>query len=312
MRIGIFIGPVRVATDTDLEGLVQQVVDAEQDGFDSFWSAQTLGIDALTLLAQAGQRTSTIELGTAVVPIYMRHPLAMAMQALTTQAACGGRLSLGIGPGHRRTVEGDLGLSFEKPASRMREYLSVTRKLVEDGSVDHSGQFYRIDLSLQRPEGQAPTILISALGSRMLGIAGELADGTITWMVGPKTLGGHIAPGITAAAEAAGRPTPRICVGVPIAVTDDLAAARSEAFTLFNRYAENPPYRRMLDVEGAEGPADVVVVGDEAQVEEQLRRLAEAGATDLLATVFPVGPDAQASVARTQELLRSLVGKITG
>ncbi len=308
MRIGIFIGPVRVATD--LERQVQQVVDAEQDGFDSFWSAQTLGIDALTLLAQAGQRTSTIELGTAVVPIYTRHPLALAQQALTTQAASGGRLTLGIGPGHRQTVEGDLGLSFEKPASRMREYLSVTQKLVEDGSVDHGGQFYRINLSIQRPAVQAPTILISALGSRMLGIAGELADGTITWMVGPTTLGGHIIPGITAAAEAAGRPTPRICVGVPIAVTDDLAAARSEAFNLFDRYAENPPYRRMLDVEGVEGPADVVVVGNESHVEEQLRRLAEAGATDLLATVFPVGGDGEASVARTRELLMSLVGKL--
>ena len=310
MRIGIFVGSMGSAPD--LEGQVQQVVNAERDGFDSFWSAQVMGMDALTLFALAGQRTGSIEIGTAVIPIYLRHPLALAQQALATQAACGGRLSLGIGLAHKRTVEGSFGLSFERPASRMVEYLSVTRCLLEEGTVDLSGEFYRVNATIQRPEGPSPPILIAALGPRMLRTAGQSAGGTITWMVGPRTVREHISPRIRAAAEATGRPAPRVCVGVPIAVTDDGAAARAQAHEYFHRYGELPSYRRMLDIEGVDGPADVAVIGDEAAVEAQLRCLADAGATDLLASVFPVGRNAQASVARTRELLASLVGKITG
>ncbi len=310
MRIGIFIGSMGSAPD--VEGQVQQVVNAERDGFDSFWSAQVMGVDALTLFALAGQRTGTIELGTAVVPIYTRHPLALAQQALTTQAACGGRLSLGIGLAHKRTVEGSLGLSFEKPASRMIEYLAVTRSLLEEGTVNHRGEFYKVSATVGRPEGPPPPVLMAALGQRMLRTAGQSADGTITWMVGPKTLREHIGPGVRAAAEASGRPPPRVCVGVPIAVTDNATQANAQAHEYFHRYGELPSYRRMLDIEGVDGPADVAVFGNETAVEARLRRLADAGATDLLASIFPVGPDAQASIARTRQLLKSLVGKITG
>ena len=308
MRIGIFIGSLGAAVD--LEGQVSQVAAAENDGFDSLWSAQVLGIDALTLFALAGQRTKRIEMGTGVVPTYPRHPTALAQQALTTNAATGGRLALGIGLSHRPVVEQRFGMSFDRPALHMREYLSVLRGLVHEGSVEFHDEVFNVEAAIDVPSATPFPILIAALGPRMLRIAGELSEGTVTWMVGPKTLQKHIVPRINAAAEKAGRPKPRVCVGLQIAVTDDRQAAHREASNLFHRYGRLPSYRRMLDIEGVEGPADVAIMGNESQVEEQLRALAQAGATDFMAAIFPTGDDGEASVARTRSLLKKLIGKI--
>ena len=308
MRIGIFIGVVGSAPT--LRGQVQQIVDAESDGFDSYWSPQVAGTDALTLLALAGGRTSRIEIGTAVVPIFQRHPTALAQQALTTQAATDGRLALGIGLSHKPSVEDRMGLSFDRPALRMLEYLTVLRELVQEGQTRFSGETLSVSATVQVPSGSPFPILIAALGPRMLKIAGELSDGTITWMVGPRTLRDHIAPRINAAASAADRPAPRICAGVPVCVTDDPAEARSRAAETFQRYGSLPSYRRMLELEGTTEPADVAVVGDEASVERQLREYADGGATDLLAVVFPGEPDEDASTARTRDLLKRLVGNL--
>ena len=196
MRIGLFIGSVGAAQD--LNGQVQQIADAEADGFDSFWSAQILGVDALTLFALAGQRTERIEMGTAVVPTFPRHPLVLAQQSLTTQAAIDGRLTLGIGLSHKPVIEDRFGLSFERPALHMREYVTVLQELVHKGSVSFKGQVFSVNAGLQMPDATPFPILIAALGPMMLRIAGELAEGTVTWMVGQKTLDTHIVPRINA------------------------------------------------------------------------------------------------------------------
>ena len=278
----------------------------------TFYAAVMLSYDVpLTLIALAGQRTKRIEMGTAVVPTFPRHPMALAQQALTTQAATGGRLTLGIGLSHRPMVEGRLGLQFDRPALHMQEYISVLRRLVHEGRVEFSGQVFQVNGSIQVPSATRCPIVIAALGPRMLRIAGELAEGTVTWMTGRKTLDSHIVPRINSAADAAGRPKPRICVGVPIAVTDNLAAAREQASRLFQRYGQLPSYRRMLDMGGVEEPADMAIVGNEPEVERQLRSLAEAGTTDLLAAIFPASDeDEEGSVARTRALLKGLIGKI--
>ncbi len=305
MRIAIFFGGAN-----DLDGQVREVVAYEADGFDGVWFGQIQGTDALTVLALAGQRTSRIELGTSVVPTYTRHPLVMAQQALTTQAACGGRFTLGIGLSHKLVVENMWGLSYERPAAHMREYLSVLRPLLTEGRVSFSGQFFRVNAGVNVPVAKPPELLIAALAPVMLRMAGELADGTVTWMTGPRTLQTHIVPRMTLAAEAAGRPRPRVVVGLPIAVVDDVGAAREKAARSFQIYGTLPNYRRVLDIEGAAGPAEVAIIGNEAEVERQVRGLASAGATDFLAAMFPVGDDVQASLARTQALLKRLVGKV--
>ena len=308
MRIGIFIGTMGAA-DT-LAGQVAQSAEAEADGFASFWTAQVAGVDALTLLALCGGATERIELGTAVVPTYPRHPMALAQQALTAQAAAGGRLTLGIGVSHRPVVEGRWGMSFSAPASHMDEYLAILQSLMETGGADFAGEHFRASGEIARVSDTPPSVCLAALAPRMLRMAGERADGTITWMAGPRTLETHVVPRIARAANDAGRPAPRVCVGLPICVTDDANAGFEAAAGYFARYGGLPSYRRMLDVEGAESPAEVAIIGDEAEAEARLRALAAAGATDFLASIFPTWDDPESSAARTRALLKSLIGKV--
>jgi len=302
MRIGIGIGEIS-GNPATIDDLVAQAQAAERDGFASGWFANIFGIDAILACALCGRETKTIELGTAVTPTYPRHPTAMAQQALSANAACKGRFSLGIGLSHQLVIEGMLGMSFAKPFSHMREYMAVLGPLLRDGKVDFTGKEFRVQATLAVTGATPPPILIAALAPKMLALAGTEADGTITWMTGPKTLREHTAPSINEAAVKAGRPKPRVVAGLPIAVTDDVAAAREVAGRAFQVYGFLPSYRAMLDREGAEGPADVAIVGDESAVGEQIQRLAEAGATDFMAAIFPVGKDAAASIARTRRLL---------
>jgi F420-dependent oxidoreductase-like protein len=307
MRIGLMHGDNGNST---LDQMIEEIVQEEKDGFENAWFGQTMGIDTLTIIALAGQRTSKIELGTAVMPTYTRHPFAMAQQALAITAATNGRFTLGIGPSHSIVIENMWGLSYEKPARHMREYLSVLNPLLQERRVSFQGETYRVTGEISTQERTAPSVIISALAPMMLKIAGSMTDGTTTWMTGVKTIETHVVPGINAAAQEAGRPTPRVIVGLPVCVTDDAAAARELAAKFFVIYGHLPNYKRMLDKEGAAGPADVAVVGTEAEVERQIRAIAGAGATDFNAAIFPAGPDPLASMTRTRDLMKSLTGKV--
>jgi len=307
MRIGIGIGEI-ANERPGIDGMLEQARRAEGDGFASGWFANIFGPDAIMMAALCGQVTSRLELGTAVVPTFPRHPHAMAQQALTAQAACGGRFALGIGLSHQLVIEMMFGLSYAKSYSHMREYLAVLVPLIRDGSVSHAGDAYRVTANLAVPGATPCPILVAALAPKMLALAGAVADGTVTWMTGPKTLREHIIPRIGEAAAQAGRPAPRVVAGLPVAVTDDVAAARAAASRLFQVYGGLPSYRAMLDREGAEGPADVAMVGDEAAVGEQIARLRAIGVTDFLAAPFPVGDDAAASMQRTRAVLVRALG----
>ncbi|MEW6273297.1 MAG: TIGR03564 family F420-dependent LLM class oxidoreductase [Thermodesulfobacteriota bacterium] len=309
MRIGIGVGEIS-GNPVTIDDLVAQTRAAERDGFASAWFANIFGFDAILAAAICGRETSRIEVGTAVVPTYPRHPTAMAQQAISASAACRGRFTLGIGLSHQLVIEGMLGLSFAKPFSHMREYLAVLLPLLREGKVAYEGEEFRVSSTLSVAGAKPPPVLIAALAPKMLGLAGNEADGTITWMTGPKTLREHTIPTIQEAAAKAGRPAPRVVAGLPIAVTEDVAAAREVAGRAFQVYGFLPSYRAMLDREGASGPADVAVVGDESAVGEQISRLAAIGVTDLLATVYPVGDDAAASMARTRALLVSLLARL--
>src|SRR5262245_490523 len=304
MRIGIGIGDIAGAA-ADPAGLIAQARRAEADGFASGWFAQIMGMDAIMAAALCAHATSRIELGTAVVPTYPRHPSVMAYQALSASAVAGGRFTLGIGLSHQVVIEGMLGLSFAKPYSHMKEYLEVLGPLVRTGSVSHAGREYRVTLQVAVPGATPCSILVAALAPKMLALAGAETDGTITWMTGAKTIHEHTAPRLREAAAKAGRPAPRVVVGLPVAVTKDVASARASAARGFQIYGMLPSYRAMLDREGVEGPGDVAIVGDRSAVGEQLERLAAAGATDFLAIPFRVQDDPDA-IERTRALLVEL------
>lgn len=310
MHIGLITGAT--PGTVELNATLEQVGKAEADGFDNIWFPQisTSGYDALTIIALAGVQTNRIELGTAVIPTFPIHPLVLAKQALTAQVASGGRLTLGLGLSHRPGIEDTMGLSYYSPARQMREYLTVVRSLIDEGRSDFKGREFNVRAALTVPKSSPCPIIIAALAPRMLKLAGEMADGTVTWMAGVRTIASHIAPRIQAAAQAAGRPQPRVVVGLPVAVTDDPSGARESAAGTYERYGQLTNYRRMLDIEGVEGPSEVAVVGNESQVEEQLRAFASAGTTDFVASILPVGENHEESASRTWQLLQSLVGKI--
>jgi F420-dependent oxidoreductase-like protein len=298
MRIGIF------TSDDDLTTLVDRAKEAEADGFDSFWIPQIFGIDALSALTLIGATVPRIELGTAVVPIQPRHPMALAGQALTVSAASGGRLTLGVGLSHQLVVEGMWGLPFDKPAHQMREYLSALVPLCAGEDPSFSGETFAARGAI-RIEGATPVpVMVAALGPKMLEVAAQLTAGTITWMTGPKTLAEHTVPTLLAAAEAAGTGEMRVVTSLPVAVTNDVDAARERAARVFAVYDQLPSYRAMLDREGAGGPADVAIVGGEEEVRAGIERLRSAGVTDFVASEFSNDPDV---IAETRALLRSLL-----
>ncbi len=301
MRIGLLAGG---GPKTTLDDIVGQIRSAADDGFSSAWLSQIFSWDALTALAVAGREVPGIELGTAVIPTYPRHPMVLAAQALTTSAATGGRLVLGMGLSHQIVIEGMLGYSFEKPARHMREYLSVLLPLLHGKTVQFEGETvtFRGMGPLEAPGAPPPPVLLAALAPRMLELAGARADGTVTWMTGPATIADHIGPRIREAAEQAGKPPPRIAVGLPVSVTADVDAAREAANKTFAVYGQLPSYRAMLDKEGAANPGDVAIMGDEHAVRAGIERVFDAGGTEFSAAVF----GSREEVERTRALLKQL------
>lgn len=298
MRIGIF------TSDDNLTTLLERATQAEADGFDSFWLPQIFGVDALCAHTLIGATVPRIELGTAVVPTYPRHPMALAGQARTVSAASGGRLTLGVGLSHQMVVKGMWGYSFDKPVRHMREYLTALVPLCAGEPVSFTGETLTANGAIAVDDAPPVPVMVAALGPAMLQVAAELTAGTVTWMTGPKTLADHTVPTLVAAAEAAGTGEMRIVTSLPIAVTTDVEGARERAARVFSVYNQLPSYRAMLDREGAEGPADVALIGSEAEVLAGVERLRSAGVTDFVASEFSSDP---AVVTETRELLKSLL-----
>jgi F420-dependent oxidoreductase-like protein len=301
MRIGIMAG-TGGRNEASVDSLVAHAQRIEELGFHTLWLAHVMAFDALSTLAVIGRETRTLELGTAVVPTYLRHPLATAQQALTTQAMSGGRFTLGLGLSHQVMIEGVLGLSYDRPARHMREYLEVLTPLLRGDAVDFRGEVYQVKAALEVPEAPPVPVVVAALGPVMLGIAGRMAQGTITWMTGPKTLESYVVPTLRSAADRAGRPEPRVVAGLPIALCSDADAARENLAQRIQIYGTLPSYRAMLDREGAAGPADVALVGDEATLSAGLQRLREIGVSDFDAAIVSVEPGC---TGRTLEFLAS-------
>jgi 5,10-methylenetetrahydromethanopterin reductase len=302
MRFGIMAG----ATDghDTLDALLDRAKQVEAAGFSTLWMPNIFSLDAITTLALAGRETSRIELGTAVVPTYPRHPTALAQQALTANAAAGGRFTLGIGLSHQVVIETMLGLSYAKPARHMREYVAVLAPLLRGEPAKFEGEAYRVQAAIEVPGGAPTSLVIAALGPVMLGIAGRFADGTITWMTGPRTIESHIRPTLCRAAKEAGRPEPRVICGLPIALTDDVDGARERIAKTLEMYGMLPSYRAMLDREGVAGPADVALIGGEAELRRQVDRLRDVGVTDFDAAIVSTG---EGVAERTFEFLASLL-----
>jgi F420-dependent oxidoreductase-like protein len=313
MQLGLMIGPEKGQYRNKVGRLVEAAEQAEREGFASIWVPQVPNdFDALTAIALMGQATERVELGTAVMPIQTRHPVAMAQQALSNQAICEGRFTLGLGPSHHWVVEDMLGLSYEHPAQQVRDYLDVLNvALAGPGPVDVENDGFRIHNPLDVTDVTPTPILLAALAPVMLRLAGAHASGTILWMADERAIGDHVVPRISKAAADAGRPAPRIVAGVPVALcrNDDVDAARERANRVLGHAEFSPNYQRLLEHGDATDVGDILAGGDERAVVSRLEQFRDAGVTDLSVRILPLGPDRDAraeSWQRTEAFLSSL------
>lgn len=264
-----------------IKSLRDAVRETAEDGLAGFWLSQVFALDSLTALAVVAADAPGVELGTSVVPIYGRHPVVLAMQALTVQDATGGRLVLGIGPSHKLVVELLLGGSYDKPYSDTVAYLDALHPLLRGESV------VKIDAA-------PPALLLAALGPRMLQLAAEKADGVTLWMTGPKTIADRVRPTVEGK---------RILAGVSVCVTDDPVGARKRAAEEQAVYGTLPAYQAVLAAEGLSAPEDLLIAGGEDQVTEGLATYEHSGVTDVRVTILSGNDDEH---ARTRALLKSL------
>lgn len=285
-------------------GLIQEHASkALDDGFASYWLAEhpTGGFDALTVLGAIGAKVPSIELGTAIIPTFPRHPLTLAGQTLTTRSIVGERLTLGIGLSHE-SMMAQLGIGFDRPVLHLREYLSILMPLLEYGEVSFQGELYSCEAKIfSAPQSSCP-VVVAALGEQTLKVTGHRTSGTTLAWVGPKTIRDHIVPNISAAARAAGRQAPRVISTLPVCVTDDIEAISALINKRLGTYGELPSYRAMFEREGVTSPAELALIGDEDTVMERLQNLADAGVTDFAASEFTTSPE---QAQRTRDLLKA-------
>jgi len=299
MKIGI--NGTGLLQKASIELITEDAKLALADGFASYWLAEhpTGGFDALTVLAIVGQSVKDIELGTAIIPTFPRHPMTLAGQTLTTQSVVENRLTLGIGLSHE-VMMAQLGLSFEKPIRHLREYLSILMPLLEDGKVSFEGETLSCNAEIFKPVDQRPCVVVAALGPQALRVAGSRTDGTTLAWVGPQTIENHIVPVISEAAAKKGRAKPRIIATLPACVTDEPEKVRARISKTLLMYAKLPSYKAMFEREGVSEAGELALVGSAAEVEDAIGGLKQAGVSDYAATIFALSKDDHIA---TRELL---------
>jgi F420-dependent oxidoreductase-like protein len=317
MRIGLMIGPERGRYRTKVDRLQADARWAEEVGLATVWIPQIPDeFDALTAATMVGAATTRIEVGTAVVPVQPRHPIALAQQVLSVQAVCEGRLTLGLGVSHHWVIDEMLGLPYERPVPTMRSYLDVLdRALAGPGPVDVENEFFRVHNPLDITDITPTPVLLAALGPRMLALCGERTVGTILWMADERAIGSHVVPTLTRAAEAAGRPAPRVVAGIPVCLCgdDEIDAAVARTNRILAEAEVSPNYQKLLDHGDARNVGDILAAGCESTIVKRLRGFADAGVTDISVRVVPIGDGREeliASSKRTRELLASLASSL--
>jgi F420-dependent oxidoreductase-like protein len=265
-------------------------------------------------LALAGDVTSTLELGIAVVPTWPRHPLVMAQQAATASAATGGRFRLGVGPSHAPLMQ-MYGIEFDRPISHVREYLAVVRGLLADGQVSFAGERYQVTGFLDVADAPAPPVMLSVLRPQMARLAGAAADGALCWLTPAPYLHEVVVPNVRAGATAYDRGAPPVIAELPCALSADRDAVHAMAARDLAIYPQVPFYRAMFEAAGVplagRGWSDemidaAVLHGDEGGLATAIRGLFDAGADEVVLSPFGVGDDPARSQAECIRVLSDI------
>src|SRR3954454_16170292 len=283
MPTGVVLFPNLNAVNV-VDDAVSQARRAHDLGVRQVWVAQQFDHDAIALAALIGAAVPGLGVGTSVVPINPRHPLIVASLAQTAQAAAHGNFSLGLGLGAHEPERQAFGTSWPNTITRLREHLTVLRSIFDTGVVNFTGN----EISAQpgwpvRVAGGTPVpVYVAAMGPKALQVTGELADGTLPYLAGPRTIAEFIEPAISKSAADAGRRKPRIIAQVPAILSDNVDAARNFAAEQLSFYAAIPSYQKVIAREGVAIAADLAAVGSPESVRRQLQSYLNAGATDVV------------------------------
>ena len=282
MPAGVLLIPRPDAVNL-VDDVIAQARRAHELGVQKVWLAQQLNYDAISLAALVGAAVPGLGVGTSVVPINPRHPLIVAQLAQTAQAATHGNFNLGLGLGARLIERPAFGSDWTNVITRLREHLTILRSVFDTGSVDFNGSEISASPTwpVQVAGGIPVPVYVAAMGPKALRVAGELADGTIPYLAGPRTIGEFIVPTIAKAAADAGRPAPRVIVAVPVQLSADVENARAAAAQQLSFYEAIPSYRKVIAREGVDNIIDLAAVGPEKTVVQQLHSYLDAGATEL-------------------------------
>jgi F420-dependent oxidoreductase-like protein len=290
-----------------LQESVKRAQEAERLGYESVWVTQLPDArDAALVLAAYAGATQWVRLGTGVLPIYPRHPTAMAQTAATLDELSAGRFILGIGVSHKVTVESMWGLKLEHPVEAMREYVSIVRSSLRDGSAGFNGRHFTANWSYSGPRRGELPIMISALSPHMLELSGEIADGVVLWLCSPTYVQDVVVPHVKVGRKRAGKTMEgfEIVAAMQACLTTDRAGGLAVFRQTVERYANLPYYRKMMDSSGFAADLaannvteammdDLAGIGDESRVCALVTRYREAGAT--LPCVYPIGGHAGAA-----------------
>ncbi|WP_245645752.1 TIGR03564 family F420-dependent LLM class oxidoreductase [Pseudonocardia acaciae] len=290
-----------------VDATIEQGRLAHELGVRSAWFGQLMSYDSPALATLVGREVPGLTVGSSAVPIIGRHPVLLAAQARTAQAATAGRFQLGIALGAGSFLDPLLGTTTSRPIAHLREFLTALGPLLRTGEVDYAGELVtaRTPWPSDLPGAQPPPpVLVAAMGPQALRVTGELADGALPFLAGPKTLAEHLVPTLTKAASAAGRPAPRVVAFVPATVTSRPDEVRAGAYEQLAFYESIPSYRAVLDRDGVVRAGDLALVGSPDQVADGLRRYADAGATEIV--LSQAGPASADDQRRTFELIGKL------
>jgi len=283
MSTGVVLYPDPQAVNV-VDDVVSQAKRAHARGVDQVWLAQQFDHDAISLAGLIGAAVPGLGVGTFVVPINPRHPLIVASLAQTAQAASHGNFSLGLGLGAHEPERVAFGMLWPNTIGRLREHLTVLRSIFDTGAVDFTGAEFsaRPGWPVRVAGGTPVPVYVAAMGPKALRVTGELADGTLPYLAGPRTIAEFIEPTIAKGAADAGRPKPEIIAAVPVLISDDLEAARNFAADQLSFYETIPSYQKVIAREGVASAADLAAIGSAESVTRRLRSYLDAGATDVV------------------------------
>lgn len=287
---------------------------AEALGIAAVWmTSGGMAMEPLTVFAAAAMQTKKVKLGTSVVQTYPRHPLIMAQQAQVLANLMPGRLRLGIGPSHGPLME-SMGFKYRAPLGHLREYLQILQSVLRTGKVDLDGTYYTAHAQIREPV-DVP-VMCSALQRGSFSLAGELADGAISWVCPPNYLGDVALPAMHEGAQLAKRAVPPLIAHAPVCVHTNRDEARAAFRAASPVYPRLPNYQNMLVASGfpearkgewSDAMVDAVLIsGDEERVALRLKELWAMGMGEILVSPIPAGPDAAKSTERTLRLLAAV------